>query len=220
MDNNPLFAPRTRAGVNMREIQAPTVHRARLNLARRLIRNARRVEAAAEAIRGFDRDTEIFGFTKGQWSLVELVGAVLDIIGPARFGCCTWTIASYDLTCLGSWASAGKIHGCRFLVDRTFQRRSPEQAAKVRSLFGGDALRILDNHAKFVVLRNDEWDVVIRTSMNLNPNPRFENFTLSHDPPLADFLDAILDEIWEKQDSDFIDTARPFEAVKWFKENA
>jgi len=43
-------------------------------------------------------------------------------------------------------------------------------------------------------------DLAIRTSMNLNHNPRLEDFEISDDPVLADYLDPVTAEIFARQD--------------------
>lgn len=48
------------------------IHRQERRDRRRHIRDLRRVESAKAAIEGLDQRTEIFGFTKGQFSLVQL----------------------------------------------------------------------------------------------------------------------------------------------------
>ena len=35
--------------------------------------------------------------------------------------------------------------------------------------------------------------------MNLNENPRLEDFTLAHDPELAGFLIGAMDDLWANQ---------------------
>ena len=52
--------------------------------------------------------------------------------------------------------------------------------------------------------------------MNLNMNPPFEDFTLAHDPEVADFLTRILDEIWAKQKRSWCDEAKPGENLRLF----
>lgn len=58
-------------------------------------------------------------------------------------------------------------------------------------------MRSTRSHAKFVTLRNDDWNLAIRTSMNLNENERLELLEISDDPALADFLDGQVDQIFE-----------------------
>lgn len=166
----------------------------------REIRDLRRKESAAEAVAGLDLDgREIFGLTKGQFSMIDLLDAVLTTTGPAAVAISTWTAANTDVSATLAMIASGRITRARWLVDLTFVRRCPQLAGRIREAFGADAIRVTRNHAKFAVLANERWRVVVRTSMNLNHNPRLENFTVAHDPELADFLLAALDDVWQSQ---------------------
>lgn len=216
--NNPLLDKVVNPAVDLEVIQAKTVHRKNVKMRKRELRSLRRKETAVESIYGLAKDIEIFGFTKGQFSLIELIDAVLDVIGPAFLSVSTWTAAHTDVTNVLQFMESGRLTGSRWLVDFTFQRRSPELAQKIRELFGADAVRVARNHAKFSLLRNSEWDIVIRTSMNLNTNPRFEDFTIAHDPELAEFLQAILDDVWKRQKVSLAFADRPQTIKDFFKD--
>ncbi len=128
-----------------------------------------------------------------------MIEAVLDRTGPAALSISTWTAANTDVSTALSLVASGRVTAARWLVDLTFVRRCPQLAARIRDAFGADAVRVTKNHAKFSVLQNQTWQVVIRTSMNLNHNPRLEDFTVAHDPELAAFLQATLDDLWRTQ---------------------
>jgi hypothetical protein len=52
--------------------------------------------------------------------------------------------------------------------------------------------------------------VAIRTSMNLNENPRLESIEVSDDPALAGFLLSVVDELWaEESPGDYRTKSRP-----------
>tara|TARA_E500000331_G_C16839016_1_gene532691 strand:- start:111 stop:482 length:372 start_codon:yes stop_codon:yes gene_type:complete len=70
---------------------------------------------------------------------------------------------------------------------------------KIRDNFGMDSVRVAANHSKFALIKAGEWRLVLFTSMNLNYNPRFENFQIRHDPQLFKFHADILDTLWKKQ---------------------
>jgi len=215
---NPFDELTTNQAVNVSALKSLSVHRSRLRSERARIANAYRKESACEALSGFEKGVEIFGFTKGQFSLVEFTDAVLDVTGPAHISLATWTAGANDVSAILDWRERGRILSARWLVDFTFQRRTPELAAKIREFFGRDAIRVARNHSKFVLFTNSSWRVVILTSMNLNANPRFEYFQVAHDPARADFLQAMLDEIWSVQPSSLA-----FESAgtvnRFFKEN-
>ncbi len=196
---NPLLTESSVRTVRVEEIQAPVVLGRSKRSAIRELRELRRKQSATEAIAGLTKSNEIYGFTKGQFSMLDLLTACLEFTGPAGVSISTWTAARHEIQSLDRLKREGRILSTRWLVDFTFARRDPQAAHAIRQTFGIDAIRVAQNHSKFALFANDEWRLVLRTSMNLNMNPRFEDFTLAHDPELAGFLGLILDEIWSKQ---------------------
>ena len=87
---NPILEPQRVQDVRLDRLESPMVHRRRVNAARRELRDLRNRAAAAEAIEGLDRETEIFGFTRGQFNLLDLFHACLDKTGPAAMTVSTW----------------------------------------------------------------------------------------------------------------------------------
>lgn len=155
---------------------------------------------AWEAIGRLEPGCEIFGFTKGQFSLMDVVTAILSQIGPAHVDISTWTAASADIEHCFQFVRTNKIKSTRWVVDRSFPTRQPEYFDTLIERFGADSIRVTRTHAKFVLLRNDDWDIVLRSSMNLNKNPRFENFEISDDPDFADYFQMVVDEIFDSPD--------------------
>lgn len=139
----------------------------------------------------------IFGMTRGQFSLIDLIRAILRQTGPAHLCVSTWTAGIRDVDNVEFLVTRGDILGLQLIVDRSFTSRQPEYARKVVQVFGEQAIRCTRTHAKFAIIRNDKWDITVRSSMNLNRNPRFEQFDIDDDPALADFLQAHVDEMCE-----------------------
>jgi hypothetical protein len=193
-------------------IKRPIAQRKRLEMMRQ--------QSAAEAVADLERDgMELFGLTRGQFSLADLLVATLDKTGPAALSISTWTAAATDIQRMMELLEGGQISSCRWLVDQTFVRRVPALAAQIRKLFGDDAIRVTKTHAKFATIVNNEWQVAIRSSMNLNQNPRLESFQVGHDPELCDFLSAALDDIWSRQDRRLQD-ASSTEQTAWWNDEA
>lgn len=196
INSNPLLTASSRSAVNLTKLAAATTLKRNRGAFKRELRDARRMATAVEAIAGFDRATEIFGFTRGQFSLLHLIQAAMLHTGPAHVSLSTWTAAAKDIDALAAMRARGDIVGLRMLVDLSMSRREPAEYNQARDKLGAACLRSTQTHCKFALLENAEWKLVIRTSMNLNQNPRNENFTLAHDPELAAFLNRILDEVW------------------------
>lgn len=163
----------------------------------RTIRRLMGDENAHAAVAGLEPGCELFGFSKGQFSLINLIRAVLDQTGPANVTVCTWTAAHGSIDDAYAMLNDRKILSMRWLIDFSFLSRRPDYVERLRAQFGDDCIRVTSCHAKFVTIRNDRWDLAIRTSMNLTDNPRLENFEISDDAGLASFLDGIVNEVFE-----------------------
>jgi len=216
---NPLFEKETDPTADLTELNAPNIHRPKRNTHKRELRDARRITSAAEAIAGFGKDLEIYGFTKGQFSIIDLLRAVLEYTGPAEVVISTWTAANTDISTVLDFCETEKITRCRWLVDDSLQRRYPELAHRIRETFGADSIRVAKTHAKFYLVSNADWKIVIHTSMNINFNARFENFSLANDPDLYDFHADIIAEIWDRQPRNLAAETNCYEVHRFWHAN-
>ena len=169
-----------------------------------------KVTNARDALADFGRGMETYCLTFGQFSLMDAVEAILEKTGPADVTLSTWTAGGADLSRSAEHLHNGHIRSMRFVCDCSFGQRQPGYLAKLRELFGDDAIRTTRTHAKFAVLTSDSWQVAVRTSMNLNENPRLESIEVSDDPVLAGFLLSVVDELFaEESVGDFRTKSRP-----------
>lgn len=211
---NPLLVASAPPVVDPLAITTPMVRRK--IPASRVIEDQRRAASAAAVVAQLERDgTELVGLTRGQFSLTELIEAVLAKTGPAELGISTWTAASASVETMLRLLQSGQITGCRWLVDTTFVRRVPALVAEIRRRFGDDAIRVTRTHAKFVTVVNREWQVAIRSSMNLNMNPRLESYEMGHDPELCGWLVGVMDQVWTNQSRRMAEASHT-EQTSWF----
>jgi hypothetical protein len=210
---NPLLATKPEPVVDPAIIGQSVVKRP---IPKREIMDLRRIECATAAVATLERDgCELFGLTKGQFSLTDMIEAILEKTGPADLSISTWTAANSDVSRMLELLRSGAIRSCRWLVDMTFMRRCPSLAAEIRAKFGADAIRVTRTHAKFCTITNDGWQVALRSSMNLNQNPRLESFQVGHDPELCNFLSGVMGEIWARQDKKIADLSSKEIAGWW-----
>jgi hypothetical protein len=210
---NPLLASDPDPVVDPEVIRQAVIKRP---IPKREIMDLRRIQSATEAVAGLERDgMELFGLTKGQFSLTDRREAILKKTGPADLSISTWTAANGDVTRMLELLNSGAIRSCRWLVDLTFMRRCPQLTAEIRAKFGADAIRVTKTHAKFCTITNDDWQIALRSSMNLNQNPRMESFQVGHDPVLCQFLSEVLDDVWKRQNKGIADLSSKEMAGWW-----
>ena len=157
---------------------------------------------ASQAIGKIEKETDTFILTYGQFSLIDALLAILDQTGPAHVTISTWTAAHAHLDVSAELMATAKILSFRMIVDRSFKTRQPEYFYHMQQLFGPESIRQIRTHAKFMTIRNDKFDIVVRTSMNLNENPRLENIEVSENKDFADFFEKIADGIFEEVDTE------------------
>lgn len=153
---------------------------------------------AASALGFIGPGVNIFALTNGQFSLIDAIQHVLEHTGRARLDLATWTAADADFRRANAMLQNGNIDHMRLLIDPSFRSRKPEFCAAAVEIFGNDAIRTIPIHAKFCVIDNGDWPVVIRTSMNMNPNRRIESLEIANDPDLAAFLQGFCNDVFKR----------------------
>ncbi|MFH1684067.1 MAG: hypothetical protein ABIA67_04210 [Candidatus Margulisiibacteriota bacterium] len=154
------------------------------------------LHGAHDAIGTLEHGCELFLFTKGQLLLVNILACILDQTGPADLDIITWAIGNETIDKLAALRSSGKIKSMRLIIDYSVQSMHPEYCRKIRRVFGDESIRVTKNHAKVLVLRNAEWNLVVRSSMNLNVNRRLEYCEISDDREMAAFFGEFFGEWW------------------------
>jgi len=181
---------------------------------RSMSRNSKSVKAmqtAAICIGKIEKDFSLFAVTLGQFSMIDAIQHCLAEMGPSVVSVWTWCIADYELETFEWLLRAGNIKSARLVIDRAGEqqvgkhRRDKSGAVKHeaqgvlmrrwKEKFGADSIRVVHNHAKIATLDNGEFKVVIRGSMNLNHNPRFEQMDLTEGAGAFDLIREIEDSL-------------------------
>jgi hypothetical protein len=158
--------------------------------------------SAMQAIGTLEKNQDTFILTYGQFSLIDALMAILRQTGPAHVSISTWTAAHAHLDRAMELMEASTFLSFRMIVDRSFKTRQPKYYQHMIHLFGADSIRAIRTHAKFMIIRNDHWDIVVRTSMNLNENPRLENIEISENKAFAEFFQLIVDDVFSEVGSE------------------
>lgn len=159
----------------------------------REFRHGTRGESAKRCIGSITKCCDIFGLTKGDFSMIDILRHVASEIGPCRIDVGTWTAAAAEIKQAFDMLNDGNIQSMRFLVDRSFPQRQPKYYSALRAKFGDNCIRMARFHAKFILLENDSYSVAVRTSMNLNLNERIEFYEISEGSPISGYLAQIMD---------------------------
>lgn len=154
--------------------------------------------SAKDSIGVLGKDTDLFILTYGQFSLIDALIVILDQIGPAHVVVSTWTAANAHLEKTAQLIESSEMLSFRMIVDRSFKTRQPDYCHHMNNLFGSDCIRSIRSHAKFMLIRNSGWNLVIRTSMNLNENPRLENLEISDSLEFSEFFQRFVDDVFSE----------------------
>ena len=88
-----------------------------------------------------------------------------------------------------------EITAGRLVIDQSADRRNGTIIEQWRQRFGDEAVRIVKNHAKIARVWNHDFRLLLRGSMNLNFNPRFEQFDLTEGGEDFDLVERIESEL-------------------------
>lgn len=154
---------------------------------------------ARECIKGFNQSSRVTGLTNGAFSLISLIEAVLEITGKADIVISTWSAGFYDISAIGSLMESGNILSSKLIIDRSFATRKGQYTMTVDEVFKPENIRTTNTHSKFVLIKNDEWNVCIRSSMNLNENLRCENFDLDNDIDIYNLFNEFSENLFKNQ---------------------
>lgn len=161
-------------------------------------RRKRAVEAfsnAQECIGPLEPGMSLFAVTRGQFSMIDVINDLLWKMGTAHVSVWTWAIAEYEVEVFTALMDRGEIQSGRLVLDYTAEHRNAGLIDQWRGRFGDDAVRIVRSHAKIARVWNDDYRFLARGSMNLNYNPRFEQFDLTEGGEDFDLVASIEDEL-------------------------
>lgn len=147
---------------------------------------------------------QVYGFTDGKFSLIDVIYAVLKKIGKSDIVICTWSAGIKDSHNIKWMLDTNMINTLKIITDMSFPSRKKNYSVAIDELFGTENIRMARVHAKFVLLKNESWNIVINTSMNLNANKTVENFQIIDDVVLYDFMNQYCNVHFENQLPGFV----------------
>jgi len=162
-------------------------------------RRKRAVESfgcAALGIGPIDRGMSLFAVTRGQWSMIDAILHVLDQVGPAQLSLWTWTVAEYEVEVLTRLRKDARVTDGRLVIDAVARAKNAAIIREWKQSFGAESVRYVTNHAKIARVHSESgMRLLLRGSMNLNFNPRFENFDITEGGADYDLVERIEGEL-------------------------
>lgn len=161
-------------------------------------RRTRAVESfrnAAECIGPIQKGISLFAITRGQFSMIDAVLHVLDCVGPAKLSLWTWTVAEYEVQCLERLKSDFRVTAGKLIIDAGARNKNASIISQWQETFGGESVRYVVNHSKMATVEGGGLKVLLRGSMNLNFNPRFEQLDVTEGGEDFELVRRIEDEL-------------------------
>lgn len=144
---------------------------------------------ASECIGRCVKDMSLFAITRGQWSMLDAVLHVLNEVGRSRISLWTWTVAEYEVQVLSRLRMDKRVSIGHLVIDAGARNKNAEIIAEWKATFGEDSVRYVINHSKIATVESESGlKFLLRGSMNLNFNPRFEQFDISEGGPAFELV--------------------------------
>lgn len=149
---------------------------------------------AVEAIGTISPGFRLEVVNRGNFGRIDIVQALLTQTGPADVLLSTWSIGIRDGANLAQMQSDGLIRSMSLVVNLANKTVEPHKTYWERMVgwFGESNVYPCQVHSKFTVIRNENWNIVIRSSANLTENIRLEQFSIDDSAAMANFYAGII----------------------------
>lgn len=155
----------------------------------------------------FTKGCRIMGLTRGEFSLIDLIYSVLKKIGKADVSCVTWSAGIKDVHNVKWMVDSNLINKFTLITDHSYKTRQSKYAQSIEEIFGLENIRTSEIHAKFCLISNNDYKIIIRTSMNLNANKTCESFELDESQEIFDFYNSFVNFVNENQKGGFVSSS-------------
>ena len=154
-------------------------------------------QTAAECVGAVEAGMSLFAITRGQFSMIDAILAVAAQCGEKpRITVWTWTIASYETGMFVQLVQDGRIaKGSLLVIDHGARDKNLDLIRMWRDAHGQESVRYVVNHAKIATVEGGGFRVLLRGSMNLNANPKFEQLDITEGGPDFDLVRKLENEL-------------------------
>jgi hypothetical protein len=107
------------------------------------------------------------------WSIHELLLALLNITGPAVVHISSYAMSETPARTLSMLIDAGTITELYCLLDNRVEVRTAKTIQLIKNICTDYAL--IDTHAKVTIIQNNDWQIAVIGSANYTGNERYES---------------------------------------------
>lgn len=161
----------------------------------RLIDHERAAPLVGKIKPGFD----LYAISFGHCSLIEVIECCVNQVGEADLQIFMWTLAQPDVQHLHDLVELGMIRSVKWMIDYSIESFSLGTCDMLNEYFGREKVHASKCHAKMVTIRNERFNLAIRSSMNLNENKRIEYFEISDNADMCERLGELMGYVEETQ---------------------
>ncbi len=152
-------------------------------------------KSAELSIGPIEKGMSIFGITRGQFSMIDIVLYAIDELEDCELSLWTWCIADYEIKCVETLMNSGKLKKATLIIDSSARGKNLDILNTWIEKFGLESVRFVVNHSKIATIKSKDLELLIRGSMNLNNNPRFEQFDIDEGCAGFDLVKEIESEL-------------------------
>lgn len=138
----------------------------------------------------FEKNTEYHIIANCDMSPRHVFDYLIDTCGPLHFRLAPWVIGQEDLRLLIDQRNKGRLLSIRLILHRSYARiKQGKKLGGMALLVGNfrDEVRFTKSHTKVYTLFNDDWNITIESSGNINEHDHRENWLIKEDRALCDF---------------------------------
>jgi hypothetical protein len=119
-----------------------------------------------------ERNTQLHFCTEGKWSSHELLAKLLEITGPADVELTSYSFTEDPVRMLTQYLDSGIIKNLMVLVDKRVKVQNP--SAYQLAVANFRYMKLVQIHAKVMIIRNDKYSITVISSANYTRNKRIE----------------------------------------------
>ncbi|MCK9402906.1 MAG: hypothetical protein M0Q26_05875 [Chitinophagaceae bacterium] len=135
----------------------------------------------ASVIQLIKKDATIYWVSNGDWSMHEMLLAILNITGPATVYLSSYAMSEKPARILAQLKNDGMIDKLFCILDNRIDVRTAGSLQIMKAV--ADQMVLVDTHAKVSVIQNKEWEIAVIGSANYTENKRYECGVISLNPP-------------------------------------